>query len=539
MRLPSAFFVLFAVSMAASFTAARFVRRTGRGLLLVCLLLGGWSGALLLLEESAWGWAERLLPSGMLLAGAFLHAAADLSGWRRPRMVWATWAASAAVAAIGLTAPRLLYGPGARGAGPLFAPLAVVSTLGTFAIKAHFWALAREAPSARERRRRFALFGANVCAALGGGAAIALHITGLAPTGVATPFLIAALFTAFYAVLSGEAGRDRALLLEAFVSVVAGGVLSLAAFALLVAAGTAPGAGLTARSLLVAACVLVPLDPLRSLVVERTLSRLLGRPVGPRALVDEADRARESAAQAQKLAEIGQLASAVAHEVRNPLGVILAELKLLERSGADAEGVDAVRAQVRRASRFVDDLLRYARPRGLEPTGVELGTLAREAALRAARALGADDASLRLPEGPGPALEADASALGDVVVNLVTNALIAIEGRDGALVRVTAEGGPSGVRLVIEDEGPGVPRELEGRLFEAFTTGRARDERHPGTGLGLAICRGLIERQGGSIVHERPASGGARFVVSLPREALGPAPREAVAPGPGPAKMAP
>src|SRR5262249_39151396 len=117
-RPPSAFFVLFAVSMAASFTAARFVRRTGRGLLLVCLVLGGWAGALLLLEESAWGWAERLLPSGMLLAGAFLHAAADLSGWRRPRVVRATWAASAAVAAIGLAAPRLLYGPGARGAGP-------------------------------------------------------------------------------------------------------------------------------------------------------------------------------------------------------------------------------------------------------------------------------------------------------------------------------------------------------------------------------------------------------------------------------------
>ncbi|HEU4405283.1 MAG TPA: HAMP domain-containing sensor histidine kinase [Polyangiaceae bacterium] len=531
MSSPSAFYVLFAASMAASFTAARFVRRTGRGLLLVCLLLGGWAGALLLLEESAWGWAERLLPSGMLLAGAFVHAAADLSGWRRPGAVRATWAASAAVAAAGLAAPRLLYGPGARGAGPLFLPLALASTLGTFAVKAHLWTLVREAPSARERRRRLALFAANVFAALGGGGTIALHITGLGPAGVAAPCLLVALFTAFYAVWTGETGRDRALLREAFVSVVAGGALSLAAFALLVAAGPAAGGGVTARALLIAACAFVPLDPLRSLVVERTLSRLLGRPVGPRALADEAERARESAAQAQKLAEIGQLAGAVAHEVRNPLGVILAELKLLERAGADPEGVEAVRAQVRRASRFVDDLLRYARPRGLEPASVELGAVAREGALRAARALGAGESSLRLPEGPGPAIEADASALGDVVVNLVTNALIAVEGREGALVRVSVEAGAGAARLVVEDEGPGVPPELEGRLFQAFTTGRARDERRPGTGLGLAICRSLVERQGGAIAHERPAGGGARFVVTLPREA--------VAPGAGPAKMAP
>jgi signal transduction histidine kinase len=526
----SAFYLLLAASMAMSFTAARFVRRTGPGLLIVCLMLGGWSGGLLLLEQSALGWAERLLPSGMLLAGAFIQSAADLSGWRRPWVVRATWAVSAAVGVLGLLAPRLLYGPGARGAGPLFAPLAFVSTLGTVAVTAHLWAIVREAPSALERRRRFALFVANVFAALGGGGTMTLHVTGLAPAGIAAPALLVALFTVAYAVWAGEVGRERALLREAFVSVIAGGALSLAAFALLVAAGPASGGVATPHALLIAACAFVPLDPLRSLLVERTLSWLLGRPVGHRALVDEADRARERAAQAQKLAEVGQLASAVAHEVRNPLGVILAELKLLERAGADPEGVEAVRAQVRRAGRFVDDLLRYARPRGLEIAGVELGALAVEASRRAARALGVSDEALRLPDGPGPSVEADAAALGDVVVNLVTNALIAVEGREGALVRVTVEAGPEGARLAVEDEGPGVPRELEGRLFQAFTTGRARDERHPGTGLGLAICRGLLERQGGTITHERPAAGGARFVVWLPRG--GAAGREAVAAAP-------
>jgi signal transduction histidine kinase len=516
-----AFYPLLAAATALSLTAARFVRRTGPGLLLVCLLLGGWAGALLLVEENAGPWAERLVPSGMLLSGAFLHAAADLSGRRDRRVVRATWLASAAVAALGAVAPRALYGPGARGAGPLFAPLAFVATLGTLAAMAHLWSLARSAPDGRERARRVALFAANVFAALGGGGTIALHITGLAPAGVGAPFLLVALFTVAYAVWSGEVGRERALLREALVSAAAGGALSLGAAALLLSAapGLAPGGALSPRALLVAACVLVPLDPLRSLLVERTLGRLLGRPVGPRALADEADRARDRAAQAEKLAEVGQLAGAVAHEVRNPLGVILAELKLLERGGADPEGVEAVRAQVRRASRFVDDLLRYARPRGLEPAPIDLGAVAREAALGAARALGAPPATLRLPDGDGPSVEADRAAVGDVVTNLVTNALIAVEGRAGAAVRIFTEVDAAGARLVVEDDGPGVPPELEARLFQAFTTGRARDERRPGTGLGLAVCRGLVERHGGRIAHERPPGGGARFVVSLPRGA--------------------
>jgi signal transduction histidine kinase len=62
-----------------------------------------------------------------------------------------------------------------------------------------------------------------------------------------------------------------------------------------------------------------------------------------------------------------------------------------------------------------------------------------------------------------------------------------------------------------------VPREIEDRLFQPFVTGRGRDHRHPGTGLGLAIAQRWIARHGGSLRHERPAEGGARFVVALPR----------------------
>jgi signal transduction histidine kinase len=84
-------------------------------------------------------------------------------------------------------------------------------------------------------------------------------------------------------------------------------------------------------------------------------------------------------------------------------------------------------------------------------------------------------------------------------------------------VRVTARAAPGAVEVIVEDDGPGVPREIEATLFQPFVTGRGRDAKHPGTGLGLAIAARWVERHGGSIRHERPEGGGARFVVRWPQ----------------------
>ena len=86
-------------------------------------------------------------------------------------------------------------------------------------------------------------------------------------------------------------------------------------------------------------------------------------------------------------------------------------------------------------------------------------------------------------------------------------------------MRITANDVAAGVEVCVEDDGPGVPREIESSLFQPFVTGRGRDAKHPGTGLGLAIAARWVERHGGAIRHERPAEGGARFVVTWPRRA--------------------
>ena len=108
-------------------------------------------------------------------------------------------------------------------------------------------------------------------------------------------------------------------------------------------------------------------------------------------------------------------------------------------------------------------------------------------------------------------------ALGDeqlmqLVLNLVLNAVDALDG--GGRVRVTAEPSAGGVQLVVQDNGPGVAGSVRDRLFEPFVTTK---EVGKGTGLGLAVCRGLVEAVGGSISLDLAFTGGARFVVELPR----------------------
>jgi signal transduction histidine kinase len=267
----------------------------------------------------------------------------------------------------------------------------------------------------------------------------------------------------------------------------------------------------------------LPLDPARLLVVENAGRRLFADPIGVRDLADRVERTEIRADQAERLAEIGRLAGAVAHEIRNPLGVIAAQAKLLERQGARAETVAALRAQIDRARRFLDDLLRYSKPRPLEMSEIEVLPALTLAATSVRQVLG-DEAPLidvAVEGGRSLFVEADRGAFNDVATVLAHNAAIALEGRPVARVRITAAEAGGAIEVRVEDDGPGVPPEIEATLFQPFVTGRGRDAKHPGTGLGLAIAARWVERHGGTIRHERPAGGGARFVARWPSRALG------------------
>ncbi len=519
-----ALYPLWAVAMTVFITVLRLGRDTRRGLLALCFFLALWVTGLVLLESPETAvLAERVVPMGVLLGAGFLHAGADLTHLAHRAAVRLGYALAGAVALLGAVAPRALYAAGARAPGPLFIPIAVVSALASAALV--LW-LARATLDARgtERRRRGALALGAVFGSLGGGGVVGLRVFGLGDVGLAAPLLLVSVVLASYAVLSGERGRSRSLVWQGLAyALLTAGLSSIGLTALFkLMPHLAPDGGRgVAWTVLVVFFAALPLDPVRLIVVEKVGRRLFQNPIGVRDLADQVERTEVRADQAERLAEIGRLAGAVAHEIRNPLGVIAAHAKLLERQGAKPETVAALRAQVDRARRFLDDLLRYSKPRPLEMSEIEV-LPALSLATNGVRQVvgeGAPPIDVTLEGGGELFVEADRGAFNDVVTILAHNAAIVLDGpggHEGARVRVTAARVTGAVEVRVEDDGPGVPAEIEATLFQPFVTGRGRDAKHPGTGLGLAIAARWVERHGGAIRYERRKEGGARFVVRWP-----------------------
>jgi signal transduction histidine kinase len=506
--------VLFAV------TAVRLGRSARHGLVAACLSLALWMTALVLLAQPAWtALAERLIPSGMLMAGAFIHAGAQLGGGRHQRrLILAAYGLSAAVAISGALAPWWYFGPGVHGPGPLFAPLGVLSALGTVALA--LWLLAAAARTGGAARwRLIAVAAGSSVGALASGAAIALRIVGVDLVQPLAPLLLVSVLLVGWAVMAGEYGRARRLIGQGLVYALLTATFSaigLTVFYALVPS-LMPGRSL-GWWLFVLFCAALPLDGVRLVVVENIGRMLFRRPSGTRDLADEAEQSETRAEQLGRLAELGTVVSAVAHEIRNPLGIIAAQAKLLERAGADAESVAALRAQVERARHFLDDLLRYGKPRPLDLVEVPLDATLQSAVAGVRAQLGAAHEGTRLAvECQVPSVAADRGAVVDVVTALVHNAAVATAEQPDGQVRVHAQADGDAVVIAVEDNGPGVPPEIERTLFQPFVSGRGRDARHPGTGLGLAIARGWVERHGGRLWYERRAGGGARFVARWPR----------------------
>ncbi|MDP2343994.1 MAG: HAMP domain-containing sensor histidine kinase [Deltaproteobacteria bacterium] len=221
--------------------------------------------------------------------------------------------------------------------------------------------------------------------------------------------------------------------------------------------------------------------------------------------------------EAERLAGIGRLAAGVAHEINNPLGVMLGYVHLIERSDDDGVKADAamVRAEIARCQQIVAGLLDLARPPRLTLDDVDLIAVARDAA----QPLGAlPDGRPRVlvralrPAEPCIAI-ADEGKVLQILRNLYDNAVDADPDRpvEVELVRV---GGA--VQIAVIDHGGGLTAEAKARLFEPFFTNKPK-----GTGLGLAVSRTFAEAQGGTLELVDAAvdvgAAGARFVLTLPR----------------------
>jgi C4-dicarboxylate-specific signal transduction histidine kinase len=241
----------------------------------------------------------------------------------------------------------------------------------------------------------------------------------------------------------------------------------------------------------------------------------------------EANRARNEQlqgqlVQAEKLSAVGQLISAVAHELNNPLAAISGYVQIaMTESDASRlrEDLDHVGVNVKRCRKVVDNLLFFVRKSRQERGRVDLNAAALSALeLLEYRLVKTED--VRVVQdlaAAGPVVVGDFQQIVQVVVNLVSNACDAMDGvvrwPDGKrlLVATGTEGARGFIR--IEDNGPGVAPEAEGRLFEAFFTTK---EPGRGTGLGLSICRQIVREHGGDISFENRPGRGCAFRVELP-----------------------
>jgi PAS domain S-box-containing protein len=237
------------------------------------------------------------------------------------------------------------------------------------------------------------------------------------------------------------------------------------------------------------------------------------------ALYDRTDelRAQRELIAREKLATVGEIASGVAHEVNNPLTAIRMEAELLGRASRDPDAsttAATITREVDRAARIVRSLLRLARRADTAPTRIQMNDLVHDVAEIRRRVLRAESVDFRTQlDDAAPAVLGLGQDLQQVVINLVTNAEYAVRGRTPAVIVLRTQAREGWVRIVVEDSGPGIPREIRARIFDPFFTTKSPDE---GTGLGLAICQRVITEVGGKIWLEDSDLGGARFVVELP-----------------------
>jgi two-component system sensor histidine kinase HydH len=225
--------------------------------------------------------------------------------------------------------------------------------------------------------------------------------------------------------------------------------------------------------------------------------------------------------QAERLAVLGRIAAALAHEIRNPLGSITGSIEMLRESPAlsdeDRRLCDIVQREARRLNDLVGDMVDLSKPKAPRAEATDVAALAREVVALASNAARGSDVEVRYD---GPSTEAlarcDGAQMRQVLWNLVRNAMQASSAGASVSVRVTPD--ERHVVLAVDDQGPGLPPDA-GRIFDDFFTTRTH-----GAGIGLAVVRRILDdhaAMGAELSVERAPGGGASFRVTLTRDVSG------------------
>jgi signal transduction histidine kinase len=216
----------------------------------------------------------------------------------------------------------------------------------------------------------------------------------------------------------------------------------------------------------------------------------------------------------ERLAAVGELAAVVAHEVRNPLGVIFNAISALRREGGQPLRplLDILQEEADRLNLIIGDLLDFARPLVLAPEPGDLAQVVREA-LASALSEGSGVTVEEAIEPTLPAVTMDRRMMRQALINVAANAVQAMP--QGGRLKVTAasdrRGGRPMARVELRDEGVGIAPEVRDRIFEPFFTTKAA-----GTGLGLAVVKRIIDEHQGEIAVQAAEPKGTAVTIWLP-----------------------
>ena len=261
---------------------------------------------------------------------------------------------------------------------------------------------------------------------------------------------------------------------------------------------------------------------------------LARRMVGRIATADtERDALNDQVIEAGKLASVGELAAGIAHEINNPVAIMMEEAGWVMDILADDDrgtpenlsemrrALDQVRVQGARCKDITHKLLSFARKTDSRLRELDINDLAAEMAELSEKRARYVNVRLRTELAPGlPHVAGSPSELQQLLLNLINNAMDAMEKNGGDLVIATRQVGDR-VEVSVSDTGHGIPKAVLPRIFDPFFTTKAVGK---GTGLGLSICYGIVQKIGGEITVDSAPEKGSTFRILLPAATQTPPP---------------
>lgn len=253
----------------------------------------------------------------------------------------------------------------------------------------------------------------------------------------------------------------------------------------------------------------------------RAIAERIGHVVERRRATEALRVSQERLHQTERLASLGTLSAGIAHEINNPIGMMLlaaqTAMKLKDSPGREdvlSRSLDLIVESARRCSEIVTSLLQFARQEPTKKWPSDLNEIVKRA-IRLSQLHMVDEKVIIQADLAAdlPRVIMNPIEMEQVLINLIRNA--AESGQDGVHVQVRTTRIADGVQLVVQDDGRGMPQEQCARIFDPFYTTR---QDSAGTGLGLSIVHGLVSQHGGTIRVESQPSKGSAFIITLPGE---------------------